>query len=117
MNPWRKRNRNRRKPPGPRFEMPKLAWPRAFSSGSTEATTTWTSAIPPLVMNTFVPFSTHSSPSRSARVRSEARSEPAFGSEKPRHQSSSALRSVGRNRAFCSAVPNARSVGAEILIE
>ena len=29
MNPWRKRNRNRRKPPGPRFEMPKLAWPRA----------------------------------------------------------------------------------------
>ena len=29
MNLWRKRNRNRRKPAGPRFEMPKIALPRA----------------------------------------------------------------------------------------
>ena len=36
--------------------------------GSTAATTTWTSAIPPLVMKTLVPLRTHSSPSRSAVV-------------------------------------------------
>ena len=39
----------------------KLAWPRPFSSGSTEATTTCTSAMPPLVIHALVPFSTHSS--------------------------------------------------------
>ena len=39
----------------------KLAWPRALSSGSTEATTTCTSAIPPLVTHVLVPFSVHSS--------------------------------------------------------
>ena len=42
----------------------KDAWPRVPSAGSTVATTTWTSAIPPLVMKTLVPFRTHSSPSR-----------------------------------------------------
>ena len=55
------------------------AWPRWPSVGSTVATTMWTSAMPPLVMNTFVPFSTHSSPSRRAVVRSADTSEPAFG--------------------------------------
>ncbi len=46
-----------------------------------EATTTCTSAMPPLVMNTLVPFSTHSSPSR-ARGRPQDRltSDPACGS-------------------------------------
>ena len=39
----------------------KLAWPRAPSSGSTDATTTWTSAMPPLVIHVLVPLSTHSS--------------------------------------------------------
>ena len=39
----------------------KLAWPRPFSSGSTAATTTWTSAMPPLVIHALVPLSTHSS--------------------------------------------------------
>ena len=28
----------------------KLAWPRPLSSGSTDATTTWTLAMPPLVI-------------------------------------------------------------------
>ena len=37
------------------------AWPRAPSSGSTEATTTCTSAMPPLVIHVFWPLSTHSS--------------------------------------------------------
>ena len=39
----------------------KEACPRLPSDGSTEATTTWTSAIPPLVTHVLVPFSTHSS--------------------------------------------------------
>ncbi len=39
----------------------KLAWPRPLSSGSTAATTTWTSAMPPLVIHALVPLSTHSS--------------------------------------------------------
>ena len=56
------------------------AWPRWPRSGSTVATTTVTSAIPPFVMKTFVPLRTHSSPSSFAVVRSERTSEPALGS-------------------------------------
>ena len=37
----------------------KLAWPRVPSSGSTVATTTCTSAMPPLVMKIFWPLITH----------------------------------------------------------
>ncbi len=37
------------------------AWPREPSSRSTEAITTWTSAIPPLVAHAFWPLITHSS--------------------------------------------------------
>ena len=43
---------------------------------STVATTTWTSAMPPLVMKTLVPLRTHSSPSRFAVVRRLLTSEP-----------------------------------------
>ena len=59
------------------------AWPREPSSGSTEATTTWTSAMPPLVAQAFWPFRTHSSLASSylARVRSDETSEPASGSD------------------------------------
>ena len=59
------------------------AWPRAFSSGSTEATTTCTAAMPPLVAHAFWPLSTHSSLASSylARVRSEETSLPASGSD------------------------------------
>ncbi len=56
------------------------AWPRWPSSGSTVATTTWTSAMPPLVMKTFVPFRTHSSPSSFAVLFRLFTSEPACGS-------------------------------------
>ena len=55
----------------------KEAWPRWPSSGSTVATTTFTSAMPPLEMKTLVPLSTHSSPSSLAVVRSDLTSEPA----------------------------------------
>ena len=43
----------------------KAACPRAPSSGSTVATTTWTLAMPPFVAHAFWPFSTHSSRSAS----------------------------------------------------
>ncbi len=66
--------------PGVPGGITKLAWPRALSSGSTAATTTWTSAIPPLVMKILVPLRTHSSPSRLAVVFSDFTSEPACGS-------------------------------------
>lgn len=39
----------------------KEAWPLEPSSGSTEATTTWTPAMPPLVAQVLVPLITHSS--------------------------------------------------------
>ncbi len=60
----------------------KLAWPRLFSSGSTAATTTCTSAMPPFVIQALVPFSTHSSlaSSYTARVRNDETSDPASGS-------------------------------------
>ena len=59
------------------------AWPRPLSSRSTLATTTWMSAMPPLVIHALVPLITHSSLASSyvAWVRSELTSEPASGSE------------------------------------
>ena len=61
----------------------KDAWPRWPSFGSTVATTTFTSAMPPLEMKTLAPLSTHSSPSRLAVVRSERTSDPAEASVTP----------------------------------
>ena len=63
--------------PGVPFGTTNDAWPRWPSSGSTVATTTVTSAIPPFEMKTLVPFRTHSSPSSFAVVRSDLTSEPA----------------------------------------
>ena len=63
--------------PGVSFGTTNEAWPRCPSSGSTVATTTVTSAIPPFVMKTLVPFRIQSSPSCLAVVRSERTSEPA----------------------------------------
>ena len=56
------------------------AWPRCPRSGSTVATTTVTSAMPPFEMKVLVPFRIQSSPSRLAVVRSDLTSEPADGS-------------------------------------
>ena len=58
----------------------------------------------------FCPSITQSSPSSTARVPRLARSEPAFGSEKPWHHVSSPERIRGRNRRFCSSVPHFSSV-------
>ncbi len=54
---------------------------------------------------------THSSPSRTAVVFSEARSLPEFGSENPWHHRVSPFRMPGRNSFFCSSVPHCRMVG------
>ena len=51
--PWRS--------PGVPGGTTKLACPRDFSSGATDATITCTSAMPPLVIHVLVPLSTHSS--------------------------------------------------------
>src|SRR6478736_2482083 len=54
---------------------------------------------------------THSSPSSTAVVLSEARSEPESGSEKPWHHAISPFMIAGRKCFFCSSVPCWRMVG------
>ena len=66
--------------PGVSFSTTNEAWPRWPSFGSTVATTTVTSAMPPLEMKTLVPLRIQSSPSRFAVVRSDLTSDPAWGS-------------------------------------
>jgi len=53
-----------------------------------------------------VPFMMYLSPLRMAVVLSEARSEPALGSEKPCDQITSPASMGGRKRFFCSSLPN-----------
>lgn len=84
------------------------------SSGSTTATTTWTLAIPPLVAQVLVPLSTHSSfaSSYTARVRIEATSEPASGSDEQKaatFTSSASPYIWGIQVPICSSVPLART--------
>ena len=94
----------------------KLAWPRARSSGSTTAVTTWTSAMPPLVAQVLVPLRTHSSFASSyvARVRIAPTSLPASGSDE---QNAAILRSpgdpniCGAHSPICSGVPLAGDAG------
>ena len=63
-------------------------------------------------VHTFWPFRIHSSPSRTARVVSDARSDPALGSENNWHPQMS-MRMIGLHHfSFCSGVPNAATVGA-----
>ena len=58
-----------------------------------------------------VPFMMYLSPFRIAVVLSEARSEPALGSENPCDQMVSPFRMGGRKRFFCSSLPNMMTVG------
>ena len=71
---------------------------RLGTSGSVRASSTPKSARWAHVVHTFWPVSTHSSPSRSARVASEARSDPAPGSLNSWHHTSS-LRTIGGQEA------------------
>src|ERR1700691_5326283 len=57
---------------------------------------------------------TKSSPSLSARVCSEARSDPAFGSEYPWHQRINPAAIFGRCSFFCASVPYFSSAGPSI---
>ena len=67
------------------------------TSGSVRATSIPRSAMWASVFQTFWPLTTHSSPSRTARVASDARSEPAPGSLKSWHQTSSPVKSGRRS--------------------
>ena len=69
------------------------------------------------MFHTFWPVTTHSSPSRTALVCSDAMSEPAPGSENSWHHTSLPVAMPGRNRSFCSSVPCARIVGAARNVE
>ncbi len=57
------------------------------------------------VVHTFWPFTTQSSPSRTARVERPATSEPAPGSLKSWHHTSSPEKMRGSNAFFISSVP------------
>src|SRR5215472_12763825 len=93
--------------PGP---MMKLACPLLPSAGSTDATTTCTSAMPPLVAHALVPFSTHSSVASwyTALVLIAPTSLPASGSDEqnaPSLTSPGPPNICGRNSPTCSGVP------------
>ena len=67
-------------------------------------------------MNVLEPFSTQSSPSRSALVAIPAMSEPAPGSLIARAHTFSPLITDGRYRDFCSAVPNLANHGEDMSV-
>src|SRR5690242_6477054 len=67
--------------------------------------TSMRSAVPPFVAHALAPFSTHSFPSRAARVRSAAASEPDSGSESA-NPTRTSPRAIGRSqRSCCARVP------------
>lgn len=72
--------------PGVPFSTIKAEMPREPASGFVDANTIYTSASPPLVINTLAPSKIYSSPSRIARVFSDPASLPALGSVKQRLQ-------------------------------
>ena len=81
------------------------------ASGSVRMSSSHQSATCANEVQIFWPVMTYSSPSRTPLHESEARSEPAPGSEKPWHHTSSPLRILGRWSAFCSALASAMIVG------
>src|SRR6185437_16121995 len=90
--------------------MMKLACPLLPNAGSTEATTTWTSAMPPFVAHALVPFSTHSSVASryTALVLIAPTSLPASGSDEqnaPSLTSPGPPNICGSHSPICSGVP------------
>ena len=80
--------------------------PRCLGASGSVRVRTWIqSACRAPEVQIFCPLITYSSPSRTARVRSDARSEPEPGSEKPWHHIASAEAILGRCSSFCSSVP------------
>lgn len=90
-----------------------MPWWR-FDPGSVRAGRMAQSADAAPLVHTFCPVTTQPSPSRSARVRRLARSDPASGSEISWHHRCSPPRMPGRNRSRWAAVPQAMSVGPTI---
>ena len=89
--------------------------PRCFgASGSVRASMNIQSAYCAPEVQIFCPLITKSSPSRTARVCSDARSEPEPGSENPWHHCTSPERIRPRCSFFCSSLPCTMSVGPTI---
>ncbi len=80
-------------------------------SGEVRARQIPQSAVWAIEVQTFCPVRRHPSPSRTARIRSEARSEPASGSENSWHHMISCRIDGPIHRSCCSAVPCSISVG------
>ena len=94
------------------MSMSSIEMPACFlASGSVRTRVKIQSPYWPSVVQVFCPLTTQSSPSRTAVVRSQARSEPASGSEKPCDHQMSRLAVFGRNSSFCSSVPNCAMTG------
>ena len=72
---------------------------------SARAQTTATSAMLPLVIQVFSPFSTQPSPSRRAVVRMPAGFEPKSGSVRPKQPMALPLCRRGSHFCFCSSEP------------
>ena len=91
--------------------------PRGPSPGSVRAQATSTPARSPLVIHCLVPFRTHRSPRRSARVARAAASLPDWGSESAKAPAShSAEASRGRHRARCASVPKRATTSATMFV-
>src|SRR4051812_25455686 len=79
--------------------------PRCPAEGSVLANTVYRSEMPALVIQYLVPFNTHESPSRTARVFMAATSDPASGSDRQYEHCDSPDATRGRYRAFNSSEP------------
>ena len=77
------------------------------ASSPVRAQTSATSASVPFVIQAFDPESTQSLPSRRARVRMLAGSDPASGSVRPKQPMAVPAAMAGSQRAFCSSEPKA----------
>ena len=98
--------------PGEVMSTTKYVMPLCLAtSGSVRAMRIPHAARCPNEVQIFWPLTTHSSPSRTARVVRLARSEPASGSLKSWHHMSSAESKRGSQRRCCSSVPAWSSVG------
>ena len=93
--------------------MSSIEMPRCFlASGSVRTRQKIQSPYWPRVVQVFWPLTTQSSPSRTAVVRSEARSEPASGSEKPcDHQMSRLAVLAAGSAPSAPALPNCAITG------
>ena len=81
------------------------SWRRTGSSGSVRARAKKASASWAPLVHTFVPVSRQPPSTRSARVRTLARSDPESGSLMPMPKTSSPRLIAGRKACFCSSVP------------